>query len=210
MAPRKDQPRNDRQEKILEYIKSEVQRRGFPPSVREICDAMGIKSTSTVHGHLRRLENRGLLIRDPTKPRALEVVGMVHNTAQIPLVGKATAGLPITAIENIEEYLRKANALGIENILVSLGKDGAVLSNAQGIYKLEQPRTVLVNKVGAGDAMLASFIGKLSQGYSFEEALQWGGAAGNATASKLEDITLRDIEGYLLQMKVKKVMFLLY
>lgn len=106
---------------------------------------------------------------------------------------------------NIEEYLRKANALGIENILVSLGKDGAVLSNAQGIYKLEQPRTVLVNKVGAGDAMLASFIGKLSQGYAFEEALQWGGAAGNATASKLEDITLRDIEGYLLQMKVKKV-----
>ena len=106
---------------------------------------------------------------------------------------------------NIEEYLRKANALGIENILVSLGKDGAVLSNTQGIYKLEQPRTVLVNKVGAGDAMLASFIGKLSQGYSFEEALQWGGAAGNATASKLEDITLRDIEGYLLQMKVKKV-----
>ena len=105
MAPRKDQPRNDRQEKILEYIKSEVQRRGFPPSVREICDAMGIKSTSTVHGHLRRLENRGLLIRDPTKPRALEVVGMVHNTAQSPLVGKATAGLPITAIENIEEYL---------------------------------------------------------------------------------------------------------
>ncbi len=105
MAPRKDQPRNDRQEKILEYIKSEVQRRGFPPSVREICDAMGIKSTSTVHGHLRRLENRGLLIRDPTKPRALGVVGMVHNTAQIPLVGKATAGLPITAIENIEEYL---------------------------------------------------------------------------------------------------------
>ena len=106
---------------------------------------------------------------------------------------------------NIDEYLKKANEMGIENILVSLGKDGAVLSNAQGIYKLEQPRTVLVNKVGAGDAMLASFIGKLSQGYSFEEALQWGGAAGNATASKLEDIILRDIEGYLLQMKVKKV-----
>ncbi len=105
MAPKKDQPRNDRQEKILEYIKSEVQRRGFPPSVREICEAMGIKSTSTVHGHLRRLENRGLLVRDPTKPRALEVVGMVRNTVQVPVVGKATAGLPITAVENIEEYL---------------------------------------------------------------------------------------------------------
>lgn len=105
---------------------------------------------------------------------------------------------------NIDEYLRKANSLGIENILVSLGKDGAVLSNAQGIFKLDQPRTVLVNKVGAGDAMLASFIGKLSQGYSSEEALQWGGAAGNAVASKIEDITMHDIEGYLPQMKVSK------
>lgn len=74
---------------------------------------------------------------------------------------------------NIDEYLKKANEMGIENILVSLGKDGAVLSNAQGLFKLDQPRTVLVNKVGAGDAMLASFIGKLSQGYSSEEALQW-------------------------------------
>ena len=99
MAPRKNQPRNDRQDKILEFIRSEVERRGFPPSVREICDAMGIKSTSTVHGHLRRLENRGLLVRDPTKPRAIEVVGMQHRTAQIPLVGKAPAGVPITAVE---------------------------------------------------------------------------------------------------------------
>ena len=105
---------------------------------------------------------------------------------------------------NIDEYLRKANSLGIENILVSLGKDGAALSNAQGIFKLDQPHTVLVNKVGAGDAMLASFIGKLSQGYSSEEALQWGGAVGNATASKIEDITMHDIEGYLPQMKVSK------
>lgn len=105
---------------------------------------------------------------------------------------------------NIDEYLKKANEMGIENVLVSLGKNGAVLSNAQGIFKLDQPHTILVNKVGAGDAMLASFIGKLSQGSSSEEALQWGGAAGNATASKLEDITLRDIEGYLLQMEVKK------
>ena len=105
MAPRKNQPRNDRQDKILEFIRSEVERRGFPPSVREICDAMGIKSTSTVHGHLRRLENRGLLVRDPTKPRAIEVVGMQHRTSQIPLVGKAPAGVPITAVENVEETL---------------------------------------------------------------------------------------------------------
>lgn len=105
---------------------------------------------------------------------------------------------------NIDEYLKKANEIGIENILVSLGKDGAVLSNAHGIFRLDQPRTLLVNKVGAGDAMLAFFIGKLSQGYSSEEALQWGGAAGNAAASKIEDITMCDIEGYLPQMKVSK------
>ena len=106
---------------------------------------------------------------------------------------------------NIDQYLRKANSLGIENILVSLGKDGAVLSNAQGIFKLDQPHTVLVNKVGAGDAMLAVFIGKHSLEYSSEEALQWAGAAGNASASKLEDIIARDIEEYLSQMKIKKV-----
>ena len=105
---------------------------------------------------------------------------------------------------NIDEYLRKANSLGIENILVSLEKMVLHYLNAQGIFKLDQPHTVLVNKVGAGDAMLASFIGKLSQGYSSEEALQWGGAAGNATASKIEDITMHDIEGYLPQMKVSK------
>ena len=102
------------------------------------------------------------------------------------------------------EDIKKANEMGIENILVSLSKDGAVLSNAQGIFKLDQPRTVLVNKVGAGDAMLASFIGKLSQGYSSEEALQWGGAAGNAAASKLEDIVIHDIKTYLPQMKALK------
>ena len=80
-----------------------------------------------------------------------------------------------------------------------------LIDDEQFIFKLDQPHTILVNKVGAGDAMLASFIGKLSKGSSSEEALQWGGAAGNATASKLEDITLRDIEGHLLQMEVKKV-----
>ena len=105
MPPRKDQPKNDRQDQILEYIKDVIQQRGYAPSVREICEALDIRSTSTVHGHLRRLENRGLLVRDPTKPRAIEVVGMVHNAVQIPLVGKVTAGYPITAIENIDEYL---------------------------------------------------------------------------------------------------------
>ena len=135
MAPRKNQPRNDRQDKILEFIRSEVERRGFPPSVREICDAMGIKSTSTVHGHLRRLENRGLLVRDPTKPRAIEVVGMQHRTAQIPLVGKAPAGVPITAVENVEETLAFSPGLfcSDEDACFALRVSGDSMINA-GIF----------------------------------------------------------------------------
>ena len=107
-------------------------------------------------------------------------------------------------VSNIDQYLVKLNELGIENILVSLGKEGAILSNTKGIFKLDQPHTTLVNKVGAGDSMLAAFIGKLSQGSCYEEALQYGGAAGNAAASQLEDITLSDIEEYLQLMKVLK------
>lgn len=135
MAPRKNQPRNYRQDKILEFIRSEVERRGFPPSVREICDAMGIKSTSTVHGHLRRLENRGLLVRDPTKPRAIEVVGMQHRTAQIPLVGKAPAGVPITAVENVEETLAFSPGLfcSDEDACFALRVSGDSMINA-GIF----------------------------------------------------------------------------
>ncbi len=106
---------------------------------------------------------------------------------------------------NIEQYISQANEIGIENVLVSLGKDGAILSSKEGIYKLDQPKTVLVNKVGAGDSMLAAFIGKLSQGETSSEALKYAGAAGNAAASKLEDITLQDIENYLPLMKVSKI-----
>lgn len=106
---------------------------------------------------------------------------------------------------NIEQYISQANEIGIENVLVSLGKDGAILSSKEGIYKLDQPNTVLVNKVGAGDSMLAAFIGKLSQSETSSEALKYAGAAGNAAASKLEDITLQDIENYLSLMKVSKI-----
>ncbi len=98
----------DRQDAILAFIKQEVQQRGYPPSVREIGDAIGITSTSTVHGHLARLEGRGLIRRDPTKPRAIEIIDDDFRMAQsplVPLVGKVTAGIPITALENIEDYL---------------------------------------------------------------------------------------------------------
>nr|WP_144920967.1 transcriptional repressor LexA [Paenibacillus bovis] len=99
-----------RQQDILDFIKQEVKSKGYPPSVREIGEAVGLASSSTVHGHLARLESKGLIRRDPTKPRAIEILQLEEdnipkqNTVNVPLVGKVTAGLPISAIENIEEY----------------------------------------------------------------------------------------------------------
>jgi len=93
---------------IYEYIKSHQEERGFPPSVREICDAVGLKSTSTVHGHLERLEKKGLIRRDPTKPRAIEVVELQRSkvrTHQTPIIGQVTAGAPILAQEEIQGYV---------------------------------------------------------------------------------------------------------
>ncbi|WP_309118482.1 transcriptional repressor LexA [Paenibacillus sp.] len=102
---------SNRQQAILEFIRSEVREKGYPPSVREIGEAVGLASSSTVHGHLDRLEKKGFIRRDPTKPRAIELLGdederqMVRlAVSRVPLVGKVTAGLPITAVENVEEY----------------------------------------------------------------------------------------------------------
>ena len=97
-----------KQRQILEYMKAEVREKGYPPSVREICDAVGLKSTSTVHGHLSRLEKKGLIRRDPTKPRAIEILDSDFDAPQrefvnVPIVGNITAGTPILAVENIED-----------------------------------------------------------------------------------------------------------
>lgn len=107
-----------RQEDILAFIKEEVRKKGYPPSVREIGEAVGLASSSTVHGHLARLESKGLIRRDPTKPRAIEILDGVGVTAEkqgvvhVPLVGKVTAGLPITAIENVEEFFPLPETFG--------------------------------------------------------------------------------------------------
>jgi repressor LexA len=99
-----------RQLEILEYIKQEVRSKGYPPSVREIGLAVGLNSSATVHSHLARLEAKGYIRRDPTKPRAIEVldgapfVSVPTNTIAIPIVGQVTAGQPILAVENIEDY----------------------------------------------------------------------------------------------------------
>lgn len=99
-----------RQQDILDFIKSEVRHKGYPPSVREIGEAVGLASSSTVHGHLARLESKGLIRRDPTKPRAIEILDNNQSdipqikVINVPIVGKVTAGLPITAVENVEEF----------------------------------------------------------------------------------------------------------
>lgn len=96
---------NDKQLLIYEFLKDFTSEKGYPPTVREICKAVGLKSTSSVHGHLKQLEKEGLIKRDPTKPRALEIVDSVikKEMINVPIIGKVTAGLPILANENIED-----------------------------------------------------------------------------------------------------------
>lgn len=125
-----------RQQAILEFIQHEVQKKGYPPSVREIGKAVGLSSSSTVHGHLHRLEKRGYLRRDATKPRAIEILSgdeatnqrkkMYLDTIMVPLVGKVTAGEPITAIENIEEYYP------LPQRAVGTDEEGVFLLSVQG------------------------------------------------------------------------------
>ncbi|MGN9164100.1 transcriptional repressor LexA [Tissierellaceae bacterium HCP3S3_D8] len=101
---------SQKQIEILLYIKNEIQRQGYPPAVREICKGVGLKSTSTVHGHLEKLEAKGYIRKDPTKPRAIEILDneddfllVKKKTVDIPVVGRVTAGTPILAVENIED-----------------------------------------------------------------------------------------------------------
>lgn len=113
------------QQKILDFIKAEIEDKGYPPSVREICAAVGLRSTSTVHAHLNHLEEQGLIRRDSTKPRALEVLDGSHARGRsVPLVGRVTAGQPILAVENIEDYLMLPQSM--------LGKDDLFCLRVQG------------------------------------------------------------------------------
>ena len=107
---------SNKQLMILEFIKEQLLAKGYPPSVREICQAVGLKSTSTVHSHLNKLEKLGYIRRDPTKPRAIEILDggnvfannnntVMQEIINLPLVGQVTAGEPILAQQNIQEYI---------------------------------------------------------------------------------------------------------
>ncbi|MCI8994461.1 MAG: transcriptional repressor LexA [Lachnospiraceae bacterium] len=98
-----------KQSEILEYIKSQILNKGYPPSVRDICEAVQLKSTSSVHSHLETLEKNGYIRRDPTKPRAIEIIDDNFNLVRrevvnVPIVGRVAAGQPILAVENVESY----------------------------------------------------------------------------------------------------------
>ena len=104
-----ERPISKKQEEILNYKKNEILERGFPPAVREICQAVGLKSTSSVHSHLESLERNGYIRRDPTKPRAIEILDESFNMIRremvnVPIIGTVAAGQPILAEQNIEGY----------------------------------------------------------------------------------------------------------
>jgi len=129
--------KHDKQTEVYNVIKQHILDKGYPPSVREICETVGLKSTSTVHGHLERLEKKGLIRRDPTKPRAIELIKdsvIKKEIIDIPVLGKVTAGQPILAVENIEDtFSMPLNFIKHENDLFMLKVVGESMIDA-GIY----------------------------------------------------------------------------
>lgn len=126
---------SDQQEKILAYIKQNVRAKGYPPSVREIGKAVGLSSSSTVHAHLAKIESLGFIRRDPTKPRAIEIMDdedwRKKSVIPVPHVGRVTAGQPILAVENIEEtYPLPAELVGPDDNLFMLDVSGDSMINA--------------------------------------------------------------------------------
>ena len=148
---------SSKQEQILHYLKTEVQKKGYPPSVREICEAVGLKSTSTVHGHLSRLEKKGLIRRDPTKPRAIEILDHSDEkeVIEIPIVGTITAGTPILAVENIEDtFPLPANYLNKNDNMFMLRVKGESMIEA-GIFNRDLILVRQQSSANNGDIVVA-------------------------------------------------------
>ena len=131
-----------KQQEILDYIKNEILNRGFPPAVREICEAVNLKSTSSVHSHLEALEKNGYIRRDATKPRAIEIIDDNFNLTRrevvnVPLIGQVAAGQPLLAVENITGYFPiPAEFIPKEEVFM-LNVKGESMVNA-GIYDGDQ------------------------------------------------------------------------
>lgn len=148
-----------KQSEILEYIKEEILHRGYPPAVREICEAVRLKSTSSVHSHLETLEKNGYIRRDPTKPRAIEIIDesfqMVrHEMTSIPIIGTVAAGQPILAAENIEGYFPIPAEMVPNAETFILKVKGESMINA-GIFDGDQIFVERCNTARNGDTVVA-------------------------------------------------------
>lgn len=148
-----------KQSEILEYIKAQILERGYPPAVREICEAVSLKSTSSVHSHLETLEKNGYIRRDPTKPRAIEIMDENFNLTrrdmvQVPFIGRVAAGEPLLAQENIEEYFPIPAEFMPNNQTYMLKVKGESMINAgilDGDYVLVEKKETASN----GDMVVA-------------------------------------------------------
>lgn len=148
-----------KQQQILTCIKQSLKEKGYPPSVREICIAVGLSSTSTVHSHLNTLEKKGFIKRDPSKPRTIEVLDEEMNwledhVSAVPVIGKVTAGAPILAVENIEEYFPLPKHLTRHEKTFILHVEGTSMINA-GILDGDQIIVRQQDSAHNGDIVVA-------------------------------------------------------
>ncbi|MDH7578983.1 MAG: transcriptional repressor LexA [Bacillota bacterium] len=146
---------SSRQTAILNFIKRTIDERGYPPSVREIGEAVGLKSSSTVHTHLINLQKKGYIKRVPTKPRAIELTGNNTSIVRVPIVGRVAAGEPILAVENIEDtFPLPVNFLKTTNNVFMLKVRGDSMINA-GIYDGDFVIVRQQNTADNGDIVVA-------------------------------------------------------
>ena len=148
-----------KQQEILDYIKEEILKRGYPPAVREICEAVNLRSTSSVHSHLETLEKNGYIRRDPTKPRAIEICDdnfqMVRTEmVSLPVVGQVAAGTPILAEENIDSYFPIPAELVPQGESFVLKVKGDSMINV-GIFSGDQIFVNACNTAHNGDTVVA-------------------------------------------------------
>lgn len=150
---------SSKQQEILDYLKTQVLSKGYPPSVREICEAVHLKSTSSVHSHLETLEKNGYIRRDPTKPRAIEIVDDEFNLTRrelvsIPVVGTVAAGEPIFAVENIVEYFPiPAEYMPNEETFILVVKGDSMIN--AGIYSGDKIIVKKCSTASNGDMVVA-------------------------------------------------------
>lgn len=154
-----DQNLTPKQAQILDFLKECILKKGYPPAIREICEAVNLKSTSSVHSHLETLEKKGFIRRDPTKPRAIEICDdsfqmMRTEMVSIPVVGNVAAGLPILAEQNIENYFPVPAEYIPSGESFALRVRGDSMINA-GIFNGDQIFVNVCNTASNGDIVVA-------------------------------------------------------